>query len=227
MNIKKNKTFILDIPEVGNCYGIYITKNEEDYILVKKEDKRLFKLCLNTKNETESYEKTIPLTRKIKELIFNLNNIIYIDKNFNSEVFFIDIIPLKIPRSKMPYSLYLEEREDYLQKNDWIGKTIQITSKFFSKEIIVFIYREKNLVVYGIMADLEKISKYVFKLENNILNLIKEEHYNEYQPLSFLELKEDFRNLTTTSHEMMLDKPSKDENEIFLITRFKKIFGIE
>ena len=229
MNMEKNKTFILDLPEVGKCYAIYLTKEDKDYILVKKEDVRLFKLCLNAKNETEDYENTIGLTKKRKQTIFEIlesSNVKYVDIDFKPEDFFVEITPLKIPRIQMPYSLYLEEKDDFLTKNNWLGKTIQITSKFFEDEVIVFIYREKNILIYGIMANLEKVAKYVFKLENNILNLIKEERYNNYQRCNFLELKDEFRNLTTTSHEMLLDKSIKEENEIFAMKTFKEIFGI-
>ena len=229
MNIEKNKTFLLELPEVGSCYCMLISKNEKNYILINQEKKKLFKICLNVKNETEDYDKTVGLTKKIKEVVLKKieeSNIEYIDIEFNIEEFFIKTVPLQIQRSKISYSLYLEEREDYLNKNDWIAKTIQITSKFFEEEVIIFIYREKNTLIYGVIADLEKIAKYVFKIENNILNLIKEERYNDYQPINFLELKDEFKNLTTTSHEMQKDISSKDENEIFVMMTFKKLFGL-
>lgn len=229
MNIEKNKTFLLALPEVGSCYGILISKNGKEYLLISQENKKLFKICLNAKNETEYYEKRIGLSDRLKEEIFkNLqDNVNYIKPPFNSDEFFVDIEPLQIPRAKMRYSLYVDGAEDYLTQYEWVGKTIEITSKYFDKEVRVFIYREKDILVYGILNNLQKIVKYVFKIENNILNLIKEERYNDYIPLNFVQLKEDFRNLTTTSHEMQRDISSKEENIIFSMKLFKKVFGIE
>lgn len=229
MNLEKNKTFMLELSEIGSCLAIYITKNEKDYILIRKEKQRLFKICLNAKNETENYEKRIGLSDKLREEIFrNLqSHITYIDKYFDVDDFFVIVNPLKIDRFEVPYSLYLDGVEDSLTKYDWVAKSIEITSDYFDKPVSVFIYREKNLIVYAILNNLEKIVKYVFKIENNILNLIKEERYNGYKPLDFVNLKEDFINLTTTSHEMIRDVSNKEENVIYSMKLFKRSFGIE
>ena len=229
MNIEKNKVFMLELPDIGSCLAIDITKNEKDYLLIRKEIQKLFKICLNAKNETEYYEKRIGLSDKLRdEILKNLeNNITYTNESLNVEDFFVKLNPLKIDRFEIPYSLYLDGVEDNLTKYDWVAKAVEITSDYFDKPVRVFIYREKNLIVYAILNNIEKIVKYVFKIENNILNLIKEEHYNGYKPLEFLKLKTDFTNLTTTCHEMMRDISSKDENVIYSMKLFKRVFDIE
>lgn len=231
MNIQKNKVFLLNLSNnLGQCDCVFTSKNENDYILVRKDNKKLFKICLNMKNQTEYYEKKIGLSDNLKEEIITLSqnlNLTYSNLPFNYDDFFVNLTPIELDRFEVPYTLYLDGQEDNLYKYEWVAKVIEISSSYFDKEIRVFIYREKNTITYGVLNNLEKIVKYVFKLENNILSLIREERYNGYKALNFIDLKNEFINLTTTSHLMQKDVSGKDDNENFHMKTFKKVFSIE
>lgn len=227
MNIEKNKPFLLKIPFFEETFhAVFVTKNNKDYILVTFQNKRIFKICLNEDNESEYYEDDIILsTSAVQNFIVFIQNYIpeYFSCDFNYDNFFIDFKPLKIKRDEIKYSLYVEEPEDYLQKNNSISKIIEIKSDFFTKIVSVFMFRIKNKISYSLLVDAQKIVKFEFEIYNGFLNLIKEERYNHYSPVDFLKIGKEFNNLTSTSHEMQKDIQSSDT---FFLNMYKEIFII-
>jgi hypothetical protein len=227
MNIEKNKPFLLKISNFEeDCVAMIKSKDNKDFLLVTLNHKRIFKICLNEKNESECYDSTRTLSSKTKETIINSLNTLkpnYCHSNFNYDLFFSDFEPLKIKRNEIQYSLCVEEEEDYLINNDWIAKKITIKSNTLSSLFTVFIYRELNKIVYSFLQNHEKIAKFVFIIKDNYLTLVRYEIYDDSIKIDFNLIKNDFKNLTTTSHEMQKDMydNNKISNEIY-----KNIFTI-
>lgn len=228
MNIEKNKTFLLKLPEFNETFNaILISKENKEYLLITLEDKRIFKICLNSKNESECYDNRKTLSLKIKNKIINFLETLnpeYSFFNFNYESFFTNFKSLKFNRDDIEYSLYVEESDDYLKNHDWIAKTISIESLSLNKIFTVFIFRELNFISYCFLQNHEKISKFIFKIEENVLSLIREESYQAINLIDFSLIKNDFSNLTTTSHEMQKDISNSDH---FASEMYKKIFTID
>ena len=230
MNIEKNKSFLLKIPNFEeDCVGMINLKDNKDFLLVTLNNKRIFKICLNEKNESECYEQNIPLTVTRKNIIIDSLNTLkpnYCHSNFNYDLFFSDFEPLKIKRNEIQYSLRVEEEKDYLTNNDWIAKTIEFENICLHVEYLVFIYRSENQIFYCVIHNYKKIAKYVFFINDDYLYLIREERYNSYENLNFLELKSHFHHLTTTSYEMQKDIHCKDKRDLISMNSYKRIFSI-